>query len=219
MTYSQQLNAPRQIVRAKAQDIAFFADAPVGNIVDALGRAGAMDAQIKPITKAAKFAGSALTVNAGPRDNLAPWAALRLAKPGDVMVIATGGHMEASVCGDLLVGMARNASIVAIVTDGVVRDISGTDAVGIPVFCGRCEPQFPAEERSGIGRFSHRGWRHRGIIGRYRLRRRGRSCRGSGLAAGRGQGGFGCRAQQGGRYRKSRGRRCCGALLACRPSA
>ena len=149
MTYSQQLNAPRQIARAKAQDIAFFADAPVGNIVDALGRAGAMDAQIKPITKAAKFAGSALTVNAGPRDNLAPWAALRLAKPGDVMVIATGGHMEASVCGDLLVGMARNAGIVAIVTDGVVRDISGTDAVGIPVFAAGVSPNSPQKNGPG----------------------------------------------------------------------
>src|SRR5690606_7710360 len=84
-----------------------------------------------------------------PRDNLAPWAALRLAKPGDVMVIATGGHMEASVCGDLLIGMARNAGILAIVTDGVVRDISGCDAVGIPVFAAGVNPNSPQKNGPG----------------------------------------------------------------------
>ncbi|PRY22125.1 regulator of RNase E activity RraA [Aliiruegeria haliotis] len=149
MSYSDVLRAPRSIDRAPAEDIAAFADAPVGNIVDAIGRTGAMDAPIKAITQANRFAGSALTVDAGPRDNLAPWAALRLAKPGDVMVITTGGHMASSVCGDLLIGMARNAGIVAIVTDGVVRDTSGANAVGIPVFAAGVSPNSPQKNGPG----------------------------------------------------------------------
>ena len=91
MSFADKLTAARTIARANPDDVAHFADAPVGNIVDAIGRTGAMDLAIKPTTQAQTFSGSALTVNAGPRDNLAPWAALRLAQPGDVMVIATGG--------------------------------------------------------------------------------------------------------------------------------
>ena len=149
MSYASRLTAPRRITRARHEDIAVFAGAPVGNIVDALGRTGAMEATIKPITGAKRFAGSALTVDAGPRDNLAPWAALRLAQAGDVLVIATGGHMAAAVCGDLMVGMARNAGVVAIVTDGVVRDVSGSDAVGIPVFAAGVIPNSPQKNGPG----------------------------------------------------------------------
>ncbi len=149
MSLVDQLRAARVIVRANQSDIADFAGTPVGNIVDAIGRSGAMDAPIKAITKEQRFAGSALTVDAGPRDNLAPWAALRLARPGDVMVIATGGHMNASVCGDLLIGMAKNAGIIAIVTDGVVRDISGANAVGIPIFAAGISPNSPQKNGPG----------------------------------------------------------------------
>ncbi len=144
------LTAARDIPRASAADIDGFRAAPVGNIVDAIGRSGAMESAIKPITTAQRFAGSALTVDAGPRDNLAPWAALKLARPGDVLVIATGGHRGHSVMGDLLIGMAKNADIVAIVTDGLARDISGAEAVGIPVFAAGISPNSP--QKNGPGR-------------------------------------------------------------------
>ncbi|MBA4170375.1 MAG: hypothetical protein H0X68_08215 [Chloroflexi bacterium] len=121
----------------------------MGNIVDAMGRNGAMDAAIKPVTRAQGFIGSALTVEAGPRDNLAPWAALRFAQPGDVLVISTGGFTGSSVCGDILVGMAKNAGVVAIVTDGVVRDRAGCDAAGIPVFARGLSPNSPQKNGPG----------------------------------------------------------------------
>lgn len=108
-----------------------------------------MTTPIKPITKLNRFIGAALTVNAGPRDNLAPWAALRLARPGDVMVIATGGYMEASVAGDIMMTMAKNAGISAIVTDGVVRDITGANASGIPVFAAGVNPNSPQKNGPG----------------------------------------------------------------------
>ena len=143
------LTAARTIARARAEDFDGFRNAPVGNIVDALGRTAAMAAAIKPVTTANRAIGSALTVDAGPHDNLAPWAALRLARPGDIMVIATGGHPDHSVCGDLLVGMAKNAGIVAIVTDGMVRDRSGLDAVGIPVFAAGLHANSPQKDGPG----------------------------------------------------------------------
>lgn len=143
------LKTPRSIPRAQESDVADFNAAPVGNIADALGRSGAMDYRIKAITVANQFCGSALTVDAGPRDNLAPWAALKLAKPGDVLVISTGGHTSHSVCGDLLIGMAANAGVVAVVTDGVVRDVTGANAVGIPVFAMGVSPNSPQKKGPG----------------------------------------------------------------------
>ncbi len=143
------IKTTRSIARAAPESVAVFAQAPVGHIVDALGRSGALPAPIKPVTGAARFCGTALTVDAGPRDNLAPWAALRRARPGDVLVIATGGHMGASVCGDLLVGMAANAGIAAIVTDGVVRDVEGMEPAGIPVFAAGVNPNSPLKNGPG----------------------------------------------------------------------
>lgn len=149
MAQNSALKASRNIRRARAEDIATLAGFPVGNIVDAMGRVGALGFQIKPITTATRFCGSVLPVDAGPRDNLAPWAALKLAARGDVMMIATGGHMEASVCGDILIGMAANSGIAAVVTDGVVRDRSGIDGVGIPVFAAGVSPNSPQKNGPG----------------------------------------------------------------------
>src|SRR5690606_26363629 len=86
---------------------------------------------------------------AGARDNLAPYAALAFAKPGDVLVIATEDYEPASVSGDIMVGMARNAGVAGVVTDGMVRDIPGLDAVGIPVFARGVSPNSPQKDGPG----------------------------------------------------------------------
>ncbi len=56
------------------------------------------------------------------------------AKPGDVLIVATNAYEEASVAGDVMLGMAKNQGVCALVTDGMVRDVDGLNAVGIPVF-------------------------------------------------------------------------------------
>src|SRR6185437_6515446 len=80
---------------------------------------------------------------------LAPWAALEIAKPGDVLVVATGEHLGHSVIGDVMVGLARNCGIVAVVTDGLVRDIPGIDATGLPVFARGVSPNSPWKNGPG----------------------------------------------------------------------
>ncbi len=133
------LTIKRNFVRASQKFIKQFMNLPIGNICDAQGRSGALDYRIKPVSEASQFCGTALTVDSGPRDNLAAWAALEIAKPGDIILIATSGHLASSVAGDLYVGMAKNAGVAGIVTDGVVRDITGINEVGIPVFArGLC---------------------------------------------------------------------------------
>ena len=69
--------------------------------------------------------GVAVTCHCGPADNLALFAALASARPGDILVAATDGFTGTAVTGDLLMGMARNLGVAGLVTDGMARDQRG----------------------------------------------------------------------------------------------
>jgi 4-hydroxy-4-methyl-2-oxoglutarate aldolase len=143
MTSGAHIRVHRDIRRAEQRSIDALRSFPTGIVTDALGRRGALGG-ISAVGEApAEFCGSALTVWTVGGDNLGPWAAIALARPGDVIVIANGGASDASVFGDLAFGMARNAGIVAIVTDGLVRDVAGIGRVGLPVFATGLSPNSP----------------------------------------------------------------------------
>ena len=143
------LTIRRDWPRIDAKMLAAFKDAPTGFVVDAIGRAGALHHHIRPVWAGPNFVGSALPVWTTARDNLAPYAAIKFAKPGDVMLIATGEYEGASVAGDVIVGMMRNAGIVAVVTDGLVRDVPGIIEVGIPVYARGVTPNSPFKHGPG----------------------------------------------------------------------
>ena len=98
----------------------------------------------------AVLVGVAVTCHCGPADNLAIFAALEIAEIGDVIIAGTDGFTGTAVTGDLVLGMARNRGVAGFVTDGLVRDIAGIEAVGLPVYCAGLTPNSPA--RSGPGR-------------------------------------------------------------------
>lgn len=139
----------RDFERCDAASVDAIGAASTGWIVDAQGRRGALTSQIKPIARLTSFCGTAYTVRTRGRDNLAAWGALKYARAGDVLVIATGGYEEASVVGDVFIGMAKNLGIVAVVTDGMVRDIAGINEVGIPVFARGLNPNSPHKDGPG----------------------------------------------------------------------
>ncbi len=127
-----------------------FRDVPTGFLVDAMGGRGALHHSIRPLLPAAAgLIGVAMTCRCGPADNLAAFGALELAEAGDVIVAATEAFMGTAVTGDLLLGMMRNKGVAGFVTDGLVRDIVGIEAVGLPVYCAGLTPNSPA--RSGPG--------------------------------------------------------------------
>lgn len=135
--------------RPGAEALSLFRDAPTGWVADARGRRGALSHHIRPLSRATRFVGTALPVRSRPVDNLAPYAALKFARPGDVLMVATDDCEAAAVLGDVLLGMARNAGIVAAVTDGLVRDVAGIDAVGIPTFARGLTPNSPFKDGPG----------------------------------------------------------------------
>jgi 4-hydroxy-4-methyl-2-oxoglutarate aldolase len=122
---------------------------PTGFVADAQVRRGAIDHGIRPILVPAPFVGAALTVATPPSDNLTPYAAISLAKPGDVLVVSAENCESAAVIGDIMVGMAKNAGIVAVITDSMVRDIDGLEQVGLPVYARGLTPNSPYKNGPG----------------------------------------------------------------------
>jgi regulator of RNase E activity RraA len=66
-----------------------------------------------------------------------------VARPGDVLALHTGDYQDAAVIGDHVAAIAKSLGIVAVVTDGLVRDIEGLEKVGLPVFCLGLTPNSP----------------------------------------------------------------------------
>ena len=149
MASTPALTVRRNFARPAAALVERLSEAPTGWVVDANGRRGALDYRIRPLTTRTRFCGVALTVQTRARDNLAAYAALQYASRGDVLVVAADGYEEASVAGDLLLGMARNLGVCAFVTDGMVRDIDGLNAVGVPVFARGLSPNSPYKDGPG----------------------------------------------------------------------
>ena len=144
------LKIRRSFPRPSEELLDGFAGVPTGYLVDAMGGAGCVDFQIKPLAPSAQtMVGTAVTCHAGPADNLALFGALHVAKKGDVLVAATDGFTATAITGDLLLGMARNRGVGGFVTDGLVRDLAGILAVGLPVYCAGVTANSPA--RNGPG--------------------------------------------------------------------
>ncbi len=147
------LTIRRTFQRPSRDAIAALEGAMTGQVVDALGGLGALDASIKPIADATPamkgFVGAALPCMTSPADQLGLVGALAYAEPGDVLVVGTEGYLGTAVIGDLMAGMLLNSGAAGLVTDGAVRDTPGIVGVGLPVFCAGVSPNSP--QRNGPG--------------------------------------------------------------------
>ena len=96
---------------------------------EAMGRKGALDSAIKPIRHGMRVLGAC-----PPGDTLTLHAALKLARPGDVIVCAAAGFTEQGLFGDVMASAAKGKGIAGLVVDGGVRDSSEISRLGFPVF-------------------------------------------------------------------------------------
>ena len=128
------LTLRRRFDRADARDVARFRGLPIGMIADAQRGRGGLDHRIQPLASHHAFAGPAVTAWCGAADNLGALAALEIAEPGDVVVIACDGFDGVGVIGDRFAGMARNKGLAGIVVDGLVRDRPGIRDASVPCF-------------------------------------------------------------------------------------
>ena len=147
------LTIRRTFARPPRAAIAALEGAMTGQVADALGGLGALDAAIKPIADAPpsmkSVVGPAFPCMNSPADQLGLVGALGYAEPGDVLVVGTEAYLGTAVIGDLMAGMALNRGIAGLVTDGAVRDTPGIIGVGLPVYCAGISPNSP--QRNGPG--------------------------------------------------------------------
>lgn len=114
---------------------------PTGFIADCMNGRGSLDYRIKPLDPTnCTIAAPIVTCHPGPGDNLAAFAALDIAQPGDVIFIATDTFTKTAISGDIMFAMAKNKGLAGIVTDGLMRDIDGILPVGLPAFCTGITP-------------------------------------------------------------------------------
>lgn len=139
------LTLQRPARRPSAAQIAAFQGVPTGFVVDAMGGGGVLDAGVSPLDpgRVEPVAGPAITADNGPGEVLASLGAIHLASPGDVLIAAFDGFQGCAAVGDRVCGMAKNAGVVALVTDGPVRDFEGIQGVGLPVWCTGLTPDTP----------------------------------------------------------------------------
>lgn len=144
------LTIKRNFERPAPELVEAFRDIPTGYLVDAMQGRGCLGHRICPLMpEKASLLGVAVTCHTGPADNLALFAALDVVRTGDVLVACTDAFLKTAVTGDLLLGMARNLGVAGFVTDGLVRDLAGIEAVGLPVYCAGLTANSPV--RNGPG--------------------------------------------------------------------
>lgn len=118
-----------------AESIQTLRDFGSATVYEAQGAKGALDSGIKPIDKAMRVAGPAVTVDIRPGDNLMLHYAMLKVKPGDVLVVDAKGFVEAGPWGDVFTEQAIKIGLAGLIINGAVRDASTITQMGFPVFC------------------------------------------------------------------------------------
>lgn len=100
---------------------------PVAVAVDLVGDGGQIDPAIRPLCPPGRqppLFGRAVTALCEPPDFGAVVHAVDIAGPGDVLMIAAGGHSEAAMIGEIVSGHLRRRGVAGLVCDGAIRDVA-----------------------------------------------------------------------------------------------
>lgn len=133
-----------------AETLAAWREIPPAIASDCMNRSQCMGAPVKPLAAGMRLTGQARTIQCMAGDNMAIHAAMRLVRPGEVLVISSGGHTGVALFGGLLaqVAMARGAG--GLVTDGAVRDIAEIRDMGFSCFAAGAVPSGPHKGFGGM---------------------------------------------------------------------
>lgn len=114
-----------------------------------LGFVGLMAPRMRRITPGAKIAGPAVTALCQPGDNLMMHRALRLAQPGDVLVVTCQSETSAAQWGDVATAYAKAKGLAGVVVQGCVRDVDGVVGMGFPVWATTISPIHADKGKGG----------------------------------------------------------------------
>jgi 4-hydroxy-4-methyl-2-oxoglutarate aldolase len=123
-----------RIDRPNPEDLEAVAAVAPATLHEAQGRRGALDARIKPIYSGMRVCGPAVTAQCHPGDNMMLVAAISVAQPGDVLVVAAGGLEQQGGFGEVLATACLARGIAGLVIDAGIRDGLLVRDLGFPVF-------------------------------------------------------------------------------------
>ena len=72
-----------------------------------------------------------------------------VARPGDVLVIASDKWTGSCVIGDLVAAIYKNIGLAGVVTDGAARDVAGIIQAGLPVYARGLTANSPQKNGPG----------------------------------------------------------------------
>lgn len=149
MSNNPTLTIRKDFDRIPAETLQKFEGMSLGWICDSNGRKGALGGGIQPICNNTPFVGTAFTVSCAAADNLGLHIALKYVQPGDVLVVKGEAFDDCAVTGDLMMGMAQNSGVRALVTDTHVRDRDGLEPLDIAIFARGLNPNGPHKNGPG----------------------------------------------------------------------
>ena len=117
---------------------------------DGAGGEGALPSWIRALSPKATVAGPALVVTV-TRDDNSPMREVpgRVQEPGTVLVVSGAGESRTAVLGDLVAHELMRAGVVAVVTDGLIRDSRAVADLPLPVWARGTTPV--ASRKDGTG--------------------------------------------------------------------
>ena len=121
----------------------------VATVHEALGRAGYLGPDLKPIQQDVRIAGSAVTALCWPGDNLMIHAAVEQCAEGDILVVTTTSPCSDGLFGELLATSLRSRGVRGLIIDTGVRDTAELRAMGFPVWSRHVSAQGTVKSTAG----------------------------------------------------------------------
>jgi len=137
------------IARADHDVVDALAEFGSATVHEALGRIGYAGPRIRPIQQGAAIAGSAVTVQTAPGDNLMVHVGIEQANDGDVIVVVPTTDSPFGFIGELMATQMQVRGVRGYVTSGGVRDTAELREMGFPVWSAHVSAQGTVKDTAG----------------------------------------------------------------------
>jgi 4-hydroxy-4-methyl-2-oxoglutarate aldolase len=135
--------------RAELDLVDALAEHGVATAHEAMGRAGYLGPELRPVQAGSRVGGTAVTALCWPGDNLMVHAAVEQCAAGDILVVATTSPCTDGLFGELLATSLRSRGVRGLVTGTGVRDVAELRDLGFPVWSAAVSAQGTVKGTAG----------------------------------------------------------------------
>ncbi len=110
-------------------------------VADSMERANVMKSYLRILDVKTKIIGPVVTVKLSPGDFVDGLDVIKVAQPGDVVIVDAFGDTETSIWGGLMSGLCKAKELAGAIIDGAMRDVDETRDIGFPVMAKAIVPR------------------------------------------------------------------------------